>query len=83
VIIEMVSGVPYEAYVTEHIFRPLGMTHTTSSLAQWPMSVLPMGYLGENADPYYRVGDSGRFPMGSSPGISWATRECSLPPRTC
>jgi D-alanyl-D-alanine carboxypeptidase len=27
-LIEHVSGIPYEQYVTEHVLRPLGMTHT-------------------------------------------------------
>jgi CubicO group peptidase (beta-lactamase class C family) len=68
VIIELVSGLPYETYVSDNIFRPLGMLHTSSSVAAWPTSVLPMGYLGENSEPYYRSGGSGRFPSGA---LSW------------
>lgn len=30
-IVEVISGIPYEQYVEEHIFKPLDMTHTTCS----------------------------------------------------
>jgi CubicO group peptidase (beta-lactamase class C family) len=30
-IVELISGMPYEQYVEEHIFKPLDMTHTTCS----------------------------------------------------
>jgi len=44
-IVARVSGQPYDQYIQEHIFDPLGMVHST---AQWPMppNLLPLASLG-------------------------------------
>ncbi|MCC6178751.1 MAG: serine hydrolase [Chloroflexi bacterium] len=44
-IVQVVSGVPYEQYVQEHIFGPLGMTHSTFDPAQAASLGLAQGYV--------------------------------------
>ena len=43
-IVQKVSGQSYEAYITEHILRPLGMTHTYWEYAKVPEAQLAHGY---------------------------------------
>jgi CubicO group peptidase (beta-lactamase class C family) len=43
-IISKVSGVPYQRYMQENIFRPLGMSHTTYEFAEVPADLLAHGY---------------------------------------
>ncbi len=43
-IIEKVAGQPYQQYITEHILRPLGMTHTKWEFAEVPFTQLAHGY---------------------------------------
>lgn len=49
IILQKVSGQIYEDYVTEHILKPLGMTHTYFEYARVPPGALAHGYrwLGE------------------------------------
>jgi len=46
-IIEHVTGMPINDYLEEHIFKPLGMYHSTSS------QILPSGMAGDMAVGYY------------------------------
>ncbi len=43
-IVTVVSGMPYQQYTTEHIFKPLGMTSTTWEWKDIPASRLALGY---------------------------------------
>jgi len=43
-IIKKVSGKPYDVYITENIFKPLGMTHTYWDYAKVPKIQLAIGY---------------------------------------
>jgi CubicO group peptidase (beta-lactamase class C family) len=47
-IITNVTKMPYQQYITAHIFRPLGMTHTYYEFAKVPDSLLAHGYRWEN-----------------------------------
>jgi CubicO group peptidase (beta-lactamase class C family) len=47
-IITNVTKTPYQQYITEHIFRPLGMTHTYYEYTRVPDSLLVHGYRWEN-----------------------------------
>jgi len=49
-IVEIVSGVPFEVFLRNHIFDPLGMKDTTFYLseAQTPRSVIPAGARANN-----------------------------------
>lgn len=46
-IITRVSGMPYQRYITEEIFLPLGMTHTYWEYEEVPDSLLAQGYRWE------------------------------------
>lgn len=43
-IVQKVSGQTYEAYITEHILQPLGMTHTYWEYTKVPETLLAHGY---------------------------------------
>lgn len=43
-IVQKVSGQTYEAYITEHILQPLGMTHTYWEYTKVPEALLAHGY---------------------------------------
>jgi CubicO group peptidase (beta-lactamase class C family) len=43
-IVKQVSGQPYEQYIDEHIFQPLGMTHTYWEYTKAPQERLAHGY---------------------------------------
>jgi CubicO group peptidase (beta-lactamase class C family) len=43
-IVQQVSGQPYEQYIDEHIFQPLGMTHTYWEYTKVPQEWLAHGY---------------------------------------
>ena len=43
-IVQKVSGQTYEAYITEHILQPLGMTHTYWEYTKVPENLLAHGY---------------------------------------
>lgn len=43
-IIQKVSGQPYDQYITEHILKPLGMTHTYYEYSKVPSDALAHGY---------------------------------------
>nr|AGU11771.1 Beta-lactamase [uncultured organism] len=43
-IIQKVSGQPYQQYINENIFKPLGMTHTYWEYAKVPAAQLAHGY---------------------------------------
>jgi CubicO group peptidase (beta-lactamase class C family) len=43
-IIEKVSGQTYESYLTEHLFRPAGMTQTGYVLPKWHLDKVAIGY---------------------------------------
>ncbi len=43
-IVQQVSGQPYEQYIDEHIFQPLGMTHTYWEYSKVPPEQLAHGY---------------------------------------
>jgi len=69
-IVARVSGQPYDQYIQEHIFDPLGMVHST---AQWPIPpelrpLVSMGYSYANgafrAFPDY-LGQPGGQPSGA------------------
>lgn len=62
-IIEAASGVSYEEYVTEHILRPLAMTHSGASLKRSKENGLIDGYrnffgIPVSGEPNYPHGDS-------------------------
>jgi CubicO group peptidase (beta-lactamase class C family) len=76
-VIERVSGLPFETYMAERIFRPLGMTATTARQPPEPNLVndLARGYhwTGGSHEPLpYRFGDRPPQGIGQSPagGIS-------------
>ena len=68
-IVQRVSGQPFEAYVAEHIFTPLGMTHSTFyQPPQAPLDVLPsQGYSSSTIKP--TVGFE-RFSPAGAGGLS-------------
>lgn len=43
-IIQNVSGQPFQQYITEHILKPLGMTHTYWEYSRVPAATLAHGY---------------------------------------
>lgn len=43
-IIRVVSGLPYQEYITENVLLPLGMTHTVWEYTKAPPSLLAHGY---------------------------------------
>ncbi len=43
-LVEEISGVPFESYLDEHIFRPLGMTHASFDLPARLEADLAVGY---------------------------------------
>lgn len=45
-IVEITSGMEYEAFLQEHLFRPLGMKNTGYLLPEWDDSKLSTGYRG-------------------------------------
>jgi len=46
-IIEKVTGVPYEQYISEHIFKPSGMDDTGYALPKWPADRIAHSYLDD------------------------------------
>ncbi len=76
-IVERVTGMPFEEYVAEHIFKPLGMHHST-------MVQPPPGNLADlSVTPYRRVDDRflpGRFEHMPSPagGLSTTAADMAL-----
>jgi len=68
-IVEHVSGQPFEAYVAEHIFAPLGMTHSTFyQPPHAPLDSLPsQGYASSTVKP--AVGFEQFSPVGAG-GLS-------------
>jgi CubicO group peptidase (beta-lactamase class C family) len=50
VIVEMVSGQPYETYLREHLFELAGMTKTGYVLPVWQTEELVHGYLSDAED---------------------------------
>jgi CubicO group peptidase (beta-lactamase class C family) len=46
-IVELISGLPYEGYLNEHLFRPAGMSKTGYVLPQWESDEVMHGYEGE------------------------------------
>ena len=63
-IIEKVSGLSYENYVAEYLFKPAGMTHTGYLLPSWDEQQLALGYrngyrnMGTTAEHYAKEGVS-------------------------
>lgn len=47
-IVSRVSGQPYQEYIREHIFKPLGMEHTYWEYDSVPADILAHGYRWEN-----------------------------------
>jgi len=47
-IISVVSGVPFEEYITQNILQPLGMTHTYWEIDSVPKEQLAIGYRWED-----------------------------------
>ena len=47
-IVSIVSGQPYQEYITENILQPLGMTHTYWEIDDVPKSELAIGYRWED-----------------------------------
>jgi len=47
-VITRVSGMPYQRYITEHIFKPLGMTDTHWEYEGLPANRLALGYRWED-----------------------------------
>ena len=43
-LIQKISGQPYDQYITEHILKPLGMTHTYYEFSKVPPAQLAHGY---------------------------------------
>jgi CubicO group peptidase (beta-lactamase class C family) len=50
IIVELVSGQPYEAYLQEHLFEPAGMKKTGYVLPQWEDAELVHGYFPGDED---------------------------------
>ncbi|HUV30535.1 MAG TPA: serine hydrolase domain-containing protein [Acidobacteriota bacterium] len=46
-IVEIVSGQPYEQFLSEQFFTPAGMTHTGYRLPKWEDNVVAHWYVGE------------------------------------
>lgn len=73
-IVSRVSGQPYDQYIQEHIFDPLGMVHST---AQWPMppelaAHASVGYVnGEGA--FQALPDYTGSPVGAPSGVIHAS----------
>lgn len=71
-IIQTVSGAPYNQHVTDHIITPLGLAHTYPELPQIPQEPLPTGYsrkgIGKKRKP---------FPAIRTESLSPATGFCS------
>ena len=65
-IVEEVSGIPFDQYVDQNIFKPLGMTHSRYVLAPPLPENLATGYFYQNAvqSPQPMDYDSG-YPSGS------------------
>lgn len=64
VLIERVTGMTWEDYIAEHIFRPLNMTRTTTDMARVqaePNSARPHSAGGDGIQqiPYYLLGAAG------------------------
>jgi CubicO group peptidase (beta-lactamase class C family) len=68
-IVQRVSGQPFEAYVAEHIFSPLGMTHSTFyQPPRAPLDILPsQGYSSSTIKPI--IGFEQFSPVGAG-GLS-------------
>ena len=49
-ILQKITGERYEAYVTDHILKPLGMTHTYFEYADVPAAALAHGYRRINGE---------------------------------
>jgi CubicO group peptidase (beta-lactamase class C family) len=47
-IIGRLTGIPYQQYITDHIFKPLGMTQTFWEYTKVPADLLAHGYRREN-----------------------------------
>ncbi|MEW6208334.1 MAG: serine hydrolase domain-containing protein [Acidobacteriota bacterium] len=45
-IVEKVSGQSYESFLSEHFFKPAGMTSTGYVMPKWNKDALPHGYMG-------------------------------------
>ncbi len=43
-IVQRVSGMPFQQYMAEHVFRPLGMNHTVYEYDDVPANKLALGY---------------------------------------
>lgn len=43
-LIQKVSGLPYDKYITENILKPLGMTHTYYEYSNVPVTLMAHGY---------------------------------------
>ncbi|MCC2545491.1 beta-lactamase family protein [Hymenobacter sp. BT175] len=64
VIIEQVSGQPYEQYLNRRLFQPAGLTSTGYRLVNWPDSAIAVGYV--NGRPWGKPNSKGWAPDGPS-----------------
>ena len=62
-IISKISGMPYQEYINQNIFKPLGMNHTYWEYTEIPDSLLAMGYRWKDEqwieEPYLHDGAFG------------------------
>lgn len=71
-IVEIVSGLPFEVFLEQHLFRPLGMKHTTFYPARKPAARVATGYRKNKATGALEpaplrsgFGEEGKPPLGN------------------
>ncbi|MGH9161178.1 MAG: serine hydrolase domain-containing protein [Vicinamibacteraceae bacterium] len=74
-IVELVSGVPYEEYVTEHVYEPAGMTDTGFPHADGIEPNLALGYTRRPANGALRSNIFLHGAAGSAAGGGFSTSE--------
>lgn len=72
-IIEKASGMPYEQYLAEHVFKPAGMTHAGFPHADGIEPNIAVGYTRRSSDSQIRSAIFLRGAAGSAAGSAFAT----------
>jgi len=68
-LVEEVSGMPYDQYVQEHIFKPLGMDSSSIYLREQDAERVALGYGSNGAYPlnYYNLNDAAGSGFNTTP----------------